>query len=458
MSENNTLPQKYIYARDNGMLKIAQEFAAAQYRLTVNELKAWILFIASVDQPVEEGVDCIYVFDALDFADKLGIDPRKARGKIVADLFIRLSKNSVDMRSRTKENGEQDIFHSNFISYVEYRSDTYRLEIGIPKKLKPYLSALKAGTFINLDVQDILALDSASSMRIFIYCKNLERLGTSTVEINKFRQDLGFDKVYSEYYEFKRNILKPAIREIRKHTDYKEFYIEDNGRRGVPATYLHFGFQKTFDSDNVVFKTDSATAELMRQKFSPQVQVVISIATDNGFNPRYIRDAFDNVPDEVVIANFRYVFDIIHREEKTAEKKDKSVYGRYFLKAVKENWAGKNHATDKMLKKQKDYENNQKLQQQMQDIQDRERMALKTEDYRQKAIKYLAEMDFTELDHFIQKNQAALDRLAGKRPFDVNHALTKKRNYREYRFLLQIVTGQMISGIIDVPRSQTLFG
>ena len=196
----------------------------------------------------------------------------------------------------------------------------------------------------------------------------------------------------------------------------------------------------------------------MRQKFSPQVQVVISIATDNGFNPRYIRDAFDNVPDEVIIANFRYVFDIIHREEKTAEKKDKSVYGRYFLKAVKENWAGKNHATDKMLKKQKDYENNQKLQQQMQDIQDRERMALKTEDYRQKAIKYLAEMDFTELDHFIQKNRAALDRLAGKRPFDVNHALTKKRNYREYRFLLQIVTGQMISGIIDVPRSQTLFG
>lgn len=446
-----TLEMTYITPNDRTLVKLAQEFATAQYGLTPNEIKAWILFIASIDKPVTEGVDSIYVFDALSFADKLGIDKRKARGKVVADLFIRLSRNSLDMRSREDDRGEQDIFHSNFISTVDYRKDTYRLEVGIPTKLRPYLFALKQGTFNNLDVQDILALDTVASMRIYIYLKDMERVGKFTILIEELRKATGFTQpYYDDFRKLKHKVLLPAVREICKHTQFKHFFIEDNGGRGRKATHLHFGFDKEFDSDELFLDTSHEVQKMITEKFSPSVQLVIRIAMDYGFKPRYIEDKLDQYPDDIITANFNYVIEVIRKEKRQGKEKDPDIYGRYFIKAVQENWALKNDAFDKMKEKGKKREKNEQIQKQMKEAQERDDMANLTEYYRKKAIEYVAEMDFTALNDFINKNKSALDVLAGKRPFDYEHAISRKKNYREYKFLIQTVLGQMVAGQIKL--------
>ena len=114
------LPLSYVSPNENAFVKLAQEFATAKYTLSPNELKAWILFISSLGEPEREGVESLYVFDAIQLADKLGIDQRKARGKEVTELFIRLSQNEIDLRSKEDETGEQDIFHSRFVTTVKY--------------------------------------------------------------------------------------------------------------------------------------------------------------------------------------------------------------------------------------------------------------------------------------------------------------------------------------------------
>lgn len=437
------------------MVNLAQEFTSAQYSLTPNELKAWILFIASIEKPEYEGVDSVYIFNALDFADKMGIDKRKARGKIVANLFVRLSKSFIDIRSREYENGEQDIFHSNFISSVHYNAKNYRIEISIPTTLRPYLFKLREGTFTRLFVKDIMGLSTSAAIHIFLYLQNLNRIGQYTIPIPLFRQETGFTQpAYNDFYELKRRVLIPSVKEIRRHTTFKDFFIEDNGARGRRATVIHFGFEKESINDDLFLGIDQNVAAYIQKKFSHAVQIVIRLAIDKGFNPRYIRDKFDGIHDDVIVANFNYVLGIISKEKRQGKGKPASVYGRYFIKAVTEDWAEANGATKEMLKKS---HMEDIVADKGKDLQERDELQDLTEYYRKEAKKFVAGMDFKTLCSFIKKNEAALNNLAGRNSFNMEHALSRKKTYREFRLMTQLAIGQMMSGEITVPKKTSLF-
>lgn len=110
----------FLIPKDTGPMTIAQEFATAKYALSKNQLKAWYLFIASMDEHHVPEQGTMYTFDAVRFADKLNINATKARGMIVAEIFTKLSQNYIDLRSREDGSGEQDIYHANFISELSY--------------------------------------------------------------------------------------------------------------------------------------------------------------------------------------------------------------------------------------------------------------------------------------------------------------------------------------------------
>ncbi len=448
------LPLVCVQPNEHNFLKFAEEFATAQYKLTPLELKAWILLISSLKEPQKEGLQTIYTFDGVSFGDKMGIDRRKSRSTEVAKILSRLAEKYIDFRSTLSERGGQDIFHSQFIASVDHKEQTHRIEVEIPLKLHPFLFALKLGTFVNIEVEDILSLNSVAAIRIFIYCKNLERLGIHTVEIQRMRQENGFmQSSYDSFKSLQQFVIKPAVNEIRKHTEYKEFFIESNGGRGRKATHLHFGFTPNFDSEDLFLDTSQDITKVIVNKFSPAVQISIRIAMDNGFNPRYIKDKFDNVTDDVIKANFLYVDNIIAREKREGHPKPPEVYGKYYIKAVLENWALKNEKFDEMKKLAKRQDQNIEMQQKMKEAQERDDAANSNEFYRTNAIKYLEAMDFTALDNFIRTNINGLNVMAGKAEFNYEHAVSRKKNYREYRLLVNFITAKMTLREIDLPRN-----
>lgn len=134
----------FLIPKDAGPMTIAQEFATAKYALSKNQLKAWYLFIASMDEHHVPEQSTTYVFDAVRFADKLNINATKARGMIVAELFTKLSQNYIDLRSREDSSGEQNIYHANFISELSYNRKTHILEVSIPPRLNQYLGCVKS--------------------------------------------------------------------------------------------------------------------------------------------------------------------------------------------------------------------------------------------------------------------------------------------------------------------------
>lgn len=194
---------------------------------------------------------------------------------------------------------------------------------------------------MQLNTKHIAALNTTPAIRIYIYLKNLERLGVFYDELNTFRKGIGItSSYYDDFKQLKSKVIKPAIKEIRMHTDYKDFFIEDNGRPGVKATRIRFGFEKTVDSD--IFEGVAPNRAAICRKFPEDVQVSMRLAMDHGFDPLYIEDKFEGIPSERILANFRYVMvEVIGKDKKRGIDKGPAV-GKYFLTAVREGWAEKN--------------------------------------------------------------------------------------------------------------------
>ncbi len=423
----------FLIPKDTGPMTIAQEFATAKYALSKNQLKAWYLFIASMDENHVPEQSTTYVFDALRFADKLNIDARKARGMMVAEIFTKLSQNYIDLRSRGDDNGEQDIYHANFISELSYNRKTHILEVSIPPRLNQYLFNLREGTYLSMDIEDILALDTIVSMRLFIYLRNLDCLNIHELSIERFRSEIG------------------------NRTKNKDYFIDDDGGPGRKATTIVFGFTKQAIADTYFPNLAPALVKQLREKFSERILVLFSMACEEGFEPSYIKDNFDGIPEDRIVSNFHLVFDRITKDERMGKKKELDVYGRYFIAAVKQDWAGASHQTKTALKKGMARIENKQLEERMREVQEQEENQDRANFYLKHAKDYVAAMTLSNLLSFMKRNASQLDYLAGRRGFNREHACSRKKTYREYRLLTQVVLGKMMAGEIPTPKTNSLF-
>lgn len=447
----------FLIPKDTGPMTIAQEFATAKYALSKNQLKAWYLFIASMDEHHVPEQGTMYTFDAVRFADKLNINATKARGIIVAEIFTKLSQNYIDLRSREDGSGEQDIYHANFISELSYNRKTHILEVSIPPRLNQYLFNLREGTYISMDIEDILALDTIVSMRLFIYLRNLGRLNIHEISVDRLRREIALYPE-SSYKEFKRRVITPSIEEIRCHTKYKDFFIDDDGGPGRKATTIVFGFTKTPIGDTYFPNLAPALVKQLREKFSERILVLFSMACDEGFEPSYIKDSFDGISEACIVSNFHLVFDRITKDARMGKKKGPDTYGRYFITAVKQDWAGASHQGKTALKKGMARIENKQLEERMREAKEQEDNQDRADYYLKHAKEYVAAMTLSDLLAFMKRHASQLDYLAGRRGFNREHACSRKKTYREYRLLTQVVLGKMMAGEIPVSvNSSSLF-
>lgn len=444
----------------NDVAKIADKLVTAQNTLTVLQYKAWVVFLSSLSSNDDDGNNT-YQFNVMDIADRMALDSRKARGTMVAKIFETLSEKQIKYLSEPNEKGEQNLFSAILVSSVVYRRDTHTIQLEIPKVIRPFLFALKQGAFLSVDTKDITALDTVYSIRIYIFLKNLERKGIFIVPLEDFKKGINAtSKSFRSFSEFKRTVIKPAVKEIRRHTHYKDFFIEDNARIGVKATHIRFGFEKTIDIEDDIFADVSPNRAAICRKFPEDVQIVMRLAINHGFDPLYVEDKLDDVPGERIIANFRYVIkEIINKDKKRGIDKGKDVYGKYFLTAVKEAWAEKNNKTDEMLLSNARAKENQVIQEQVKLAQEQEELANEAFYLDNAAKTYLKKITNSgfDLEKFIEDNKTALIAMAGKHEFNKVHAMSGKKTYREYKILVRLISAKIMTNEIEIPKQNNLF-
>lgn len=456
--ENNSQPV-LLGVIGNNLAKISERLMMTQNDLTLQQLKTWVVFISTLDTENDDGNN-VYTFNAIELAKRLSIDERKARGTIVAGIFDELSRKQVKYKGEIDQKGEQNLFTTNFVGSVAYNKDTHMLQLEIPRAMRPFLFLLKRGAYTSIDTKHIVTLDTLFSVRIYIYLKTMERQGIFEIPLDEFRLNIGANSEWhNSYADLKRKIIKPAVNEIRKHTGYKEFFIEDNGGRGRKTTHIHFGFTPNIVNNDLLADLSPAAANICR-RFSEQVQIVFVLATAHGFDPLYIEDKLDDIPDDIIIANFHYVmYEIIAKEKKQGKEKGPDTYGKYFLAAVQQHWAEQAGKFEEMLGREKDRALNAAASQQVALAQQQDDVVNSALYYDQKAKEYLDSLldkPFA-LSQFINENQTGLSAMAGKSGFSLDKALSGKKNYREHKILIRFITAKMTLNEIEIPRQQALF-
>lgn len=131
------------------------------------------------------------------------------------------------------ENG--DYLLSNWFSAIRYHNNEGVFEIEFSSMLKPYLLQLK-NSFTLYKLENILALNSTHSIRLYELLKKWEKLVEVEYPLDKLKDQLGVQpNQYKEYSNFKMRVLKKARTDINAKTDLEFSFKEVKKGRRVSA-------------------------------------------------------------------------------------------------------------------------------------------------------------------------------------------------------------------------------
>ena len=218
----------------------------SRYKLSLSEMKLALLIISSIKRSDKDfRTYKIYVRDFIQLVES------KRSGMYSEARAITKSLMSKVLEIPTEYGHLQVAFLS---SAKHFRGKGY-LEIKFDSELKPYLLELKS-KYTTYDIGNILPCRSMYSIRLYELLKSFEGLGKRRVSVDDLRHMLDADNIYIRFYDFKKRVIEPARKELKKYSDvYFEYETEKHGRY---ITHISFKILKkqqkrfAFDADNQV--------------------------------------------------------------------------------------------------------------------------------------------------------------------------------------------------------------
>lgn len=108
-----------------------------------------------------------------------------------------------------------------WFSYI--RANDGNIYIKFNELLKNSLLNLSKN-FTKYYLKNIISLNSFYAMRIYELLKQYEKIGSREIDVSSLRYMLGIDdNKYTDFYDIKRKILEPSVREINNKTDIRIF-------------------------------------------------------------------------------------------------------------------------------------------------------------------------------------------------------------------------------------------
>lgn len=331
-------------------------FSVAQHSMTMNELKALLFFIGTTqaNTPEDELMNYHeYTFFAGEVASRLQENYPKKRPRMIYETFKALQSKTIEFTDASQDEDEANRKSFALFSTVEYRGrqKNQPLILSLPATLNEFL--YKSKERIPFSFDELNQLESANSIRVFMYLKTLSSQGISSISLEIFKQALGFNaKSYQSFKELNRRILRPAEAEIRKATPYKDFSISNNGTTGKSPTFIYWQFVLTSLTDSNEKRATLkllADDEVARIKELPRTkQDAIMRALQAGYNPHYIGRLIDYEQlDYVFAANVDLAINQSKKNNLSPEDTGKMIWT-----AVTKNWASQNTNKDYLKRKQ----------------------------------------------------------------------------------------------------------
>ena len=244
----------------------------ARYNINTYENKLFILLLYKLQRINETTCKCFLKVDEI----KETLNARSVRNKKeIADLLINLRKRSIYF----KINNEWGNY--GFINGFTYKPDINSFEIEASEKVYSLLREYLENGYTPINMKIWLGLKGSYSQRFY----DLLRLWSNSktvieYSIEELRELLMLEDKYTEYRDFKRRVITPAIKELNE-TNFFDIKINEKriGRKVQSVEFLvkDLDKRKYFDNANET-KMDNNVIEI-----NDSVNVVKSKKESNDF-------------------------------------------------------------------------------------------------------------------------------------------------------------------------------
>jgi plasmid replication initiation protein len=193
-----------------------------------------------------------------------------------------------------------------WLQHMEHDTDTDIFTFSLSQRLREYLLQLKEH-FTKYNLSNIVYLN-ANAVRLYEVLKRYQYKGECELTVDKVKFYLGIEDRYPKFYEFKRWVLVPSQREIKKFTDIRfdfvpfkkdkkrilslKFYIYENEPKHSPErikilSKVDNAFSR---SKSQSLLTNNEEKEDIKEQLSRAQYNAYRFLSEKGVNKRFILD------------------------------------------------------------------------------------------------------------------------------------------------------------------------
>lgn len=201
-----------------------------------------------------------------------------------------------------------------WLQHMEHNTETDEFIFSLSERLREYLLQLKEH-FTRYNISNIVYLN-ANAVRLYEVLKRYQFKGECELSIEKIKFFLGIDNRYPKFYEFKRWVLIPSQKEIKKYTDIRfdfepakkdrkrivslKFYIYENEPSFTPESLRLLskieGKPSGSDPNSPDLFSSANQIKGKDPSFSNSQNQAFDFLAEKGINKTFIRDQILNHP------------------------------------------------------------------------------------------------------------------------------------------------------------------
>ena len=306
----------------NNLIVKSNQVVEAGYELTTNEQRLVLLGISKI--PKEQDINPYFGYEitAQEFATAYNIHPKTAYRE------LREASNKLYERSIIIRNEQQTMklrWASSIIADNPYPTDVFpdehwkRVVIFFNPQILPYLSNLKANftQYLQSDISDV---SGAYTIRFYELICQYRTIGKREVSIQDLRFILNIGDKYPLFYDFKKRVIEPAIKEINEKTPMQISY--EQKKKGKTVVGIAFKFKEKPKQAQIATETPKTAPndlDTIKPLTEPQIAKYSMILCKLGS----ISD-LSNFPDYPTFAN--WIGNILRSPEKADEQTAKRIF------------------------------------------------------------------------------------------------------------------------------------
>jgi len=210
----------------------------ASYKLSLDERRLILSSIALIN-PREPMPDEITVH-ATDYAYQWDINQKYAYDQ------LKEARQNLFERSVRLRHADGEIEDMRWIYNAKYKDGEGYIKIKFSPDIKPYLSQLK-DHFTSYHLNEIKPLKSGHAIRLYELLMQYKTNGWYDDDLDELKFKFGVKDNYPAWYEFRRWVIDPAVKEINQATNYTIEYKTKKRGRKISRVAFTFALNKQPD-------------------------------------------------------------------------------------------------------------------------------------------------------------------------------------------------------------------